>query len=339
MQKGAELLEVSELPDHNGGVVRRSEAGLRYGFSPGSRAGQGPAAEHDVWLLLGPRLDQAVETAELTHHFDIHLPGRWRMAHTDGLLPAIVDGEPLLYDTDGRPQQAPRVVYARLSTPGLHTDREITLLRHLADMGAEVVNPVEGVLAAVNKFWHLQQFAAAGLPVPDTVTYSTAGLGALVALAPESEPCVVKSVRGNRGNGVFLAPSRALLSGVAGSLDTRVPFVLQDYIASSHGRDLRVFVVDGEPVDAFARTSSDGSFTSNIHQGGRAAPCRGAHPEAERLAVRAAEATGLVVAGVDLLFTEDSYVLCEINNNAAWLDGTPVVPDAIARCIACRTGN
>lgn len=62
-------------------------------------------------------------------------------------------------------------------------------------------------------------------------------------------------------------------------------------------------------------------------------------PAAEELAVRAAKAVGLVVAGIDLLFRDDgSFVLCEVNNNVAWARDMPEVPVAIARCVAKRAG-
>ncbi len=290
----------------------------------------------EAWLLLGPGLDQAAETAALVRAFEARMPGRWQTYHTDRLLLALIDGELRLYDTRGCRVAPPRVVYARLSTPALRTDREITLLHHLDLMGAIVVNPIAGILAAVNKFWHLQRFAMAQLPVPDTVTFTTADAESLVALVPEAEPYVVKSVRGHRGEAVFLASSQAALSDLTPHLDAEVPFLVQDYVATSHGRDLRVFVVDGRAVNALRRTSRDGSLTANVHQGGDAVPCFGAYPRAEALAVQAADAAGLTVAGVDLLFDGDTFTLCEVNSNTAWLADDTTVPNAIADCIARR---
>ncbi|MCB5909069.1 hypothetical protein [Streptomyces pinistramenti] len=80
-----------------------------------------------------------------------------------------------------------------------------------------------------------------------------------------------------------------------------MPLLFQQYVASSHGRDLRVVIVDGEPVAAAVRTSRDGALASNVTRGGSAGLCAGRYPEAEALAVLAARALGLTIAGADLL--------------------------------------
>jgi glutathione synthase/RimK-type ligase-like ATP-grasp enzyme len=134
-----------------------------------------------------------------------------------------------------------------------------------------------------------------------------------------------------------LSPSSEFLEDAQGMLDTRVPILFQQYIKESHGRDLRVIVVDGVAVSAELRTATDGRVTSNLSQGGTAVICPGRYPVAEKLAVRAADVLGLTVAGVDLLFREDgSFTLCEVNNNVAWAPDHPGVPIAIAQCVADR---
>ncbi|GAB2871252.1 hypothetical protein GCM10027074_43490 [Streptomyces deserti] len=252
-------------------------------------------AAADVWLLLGPGLDQTRVCAELTEGFTHAFGDGCAVVGTGELLMRVHDGRLTLHRADGTAVRAPRVVYARLPTPTVSTDREVTLLRHLQFMGSALVNPIDAVLACVNKFWHLQELASAGLPVPDSVTYSDVPLGDAVG-AHGFEPCVVKAVRGHRGRQVFLAPDRAMLRDVAGSLRADVPYLFQEYCAFSHGRDLRVIVVE-RAVWAQVRTATDGGLKSNVSLGGTITPCPGRHRDAEALAVRAAETVGLGVAG------------------------------------------
>ncbi|UNO42212.1 RimK family alpha-L-glutamate ligase [Streptomyces sp. MST-110588] len=256
--------------------------------------------------------------------------------HTEDLLLGVRGGRLEVRDAaSGRCVPAPEVAYARMSTPLLSTDREITLLRHLEGMGTVLLNPIDAVLACVNKFWQLQTLALAlaGLPVPDTLTYAHGPLDRV--LDAVRGPCVVKAVRGHRGQQVFLAEDTALLREVAGSLDQRVPYAFQHYVRHSHGRDLRVIVVDGRAVTAQVRAASDGGITSNLARGGTATLCPGLHPAAERLAERAARALGMVVSGVDLLFEPDgAFTVCEVNVNVAWRATMPTVAPAIAD--ACR---
>ncbi|MFD9612178.1 RimK family alpha-L-glutamate ligase [Streptomyces sp. NPDC059083] len=296
-----------------------------------------------AWLLLCPGLSSRADaagrspgpvTSSLIAAFEAELGHRAEVVHGSRLVLGVEGGLLTLTDTTGRGVPAPAVAYARLSTPRVSADREITLLRHLAAMGTRLLNPAEAVLAAVNKFWHLQQLAAAGIPVPDTRTHTDAPLEHLLDTGVP-EPCVVKAVRGQRGRRVFLAADDASLRSVAGSLDDRHPYLLQRYVAHSHGRDLRVVVVDGRAVAAAVRTAGDDRLVSNLAQGGTHAVCTGRHPAAEALAVAAAEAVGLGVAGVDLLFEADgSFTVCEVNCNPTWRPDMPGVAEAVAA--ACR---
>ncbi|MEU3479784.1 RimK family alpha-L-glutamate ligase [Streptomyces sp. NPDC033753] len=267
--------------------------------------------------------------------FAAELGHRAAVVHSSQLVLGVEGGRLTLADTSGRRFPAPAVAYARLSTPQLSPDREVTLLRHLAAMGTKLINPAEAVLVAVNKFWHLQQLAAAGIPVPDTRTHTDAPLEQVID-AGVPQPCVVKAVRGHRGRRVFLAADSTSLRGVAGSLDDRHPYLLQRYVAHSHGRDLRVIVVDGVAVAAAVRTAGDDRLVSNLAQGGSHSVCTGLYPDAEALAVEAAGVVGLGVAGVDLLFEADgSFTVCEVNCNPTWRPDMPGIAEAVA--LACRS--
>lgn len=293
-------------------------------------------ATADFWLILGGGLDQDRITAELVDGFDSVLGDRSTVMRTSDLVLGVSGGRLTLYDLRGVPLAAPALAYARLSTPMLSTDREITLLRHLEAMGTVLLNPIDAVLACVNKFWHLQQLAVAGLPVPDTRSYVDAAMTDVLR-AGVPEPCVVKSVRGHRGRRVFLAPDAAMLQDIQGSLRDDAPYLFQEYVGYSHGRDLRVVVVDGRAVAAQVRVAADGGLKSNLAQGGTATVCTGLHPAGEALAVAAAEVLGLGVAGVDLLFEPDgSFTICEVNANVGWREHLNQVVPAIAQTCDAR---
>ncbi|MFJ9841362.1 RimK family alpha-L-glutamate ligase [Kitasatospora sp. NPDC101155] len=290
--------------------------------------------EAEVWLLIGTGLYMPRIFGELNTALEREFGQRYAVVSTEDLLLGVKGGRLTLHDLTGRAVRTPKVVYARLSSPRVSTDREITLLRQLQEMGATLLNPPETVLACVNKFWQLQQFALAGLPVPDTLSYTDAPMSAVIR-AGVPEPCVVKAVRGQRGQQVFLAPDAAMLSAVHGSLRQDVPYLFQHYVASSHGRDLRVVVIDGQAVAAQVRTARDGGLQSNLAQGGTAELCLGRYRAGEALAVQAAKTLGLGVCGVDLLFGADGgFVLCEVNVNVGWREAMREVTPAIVA--ACR---
>ena len=88
---------------------------------------------------------------------------------------------------------------------------------------------------------------------------------------------------------------------------------MQEFIAESCGRDVRVNVVGGKVVSAMERYN-DTDFRSNITNGGKMKKAA-LTPEIEMAAIRGAEAIGLDFAGVDVLFGKDGPIVCEVNSN------------------------
>lgn len=297
-----------------------------------------PPALADVWMLVRHRpCALRRSTRELAAALAAAHGPRFALWHTDELLFGVRGGRLTLRTLGGVELPAPRVVCVRQVPGPMRDDREITLLRHLARMGSTLVNPLDAQLASRNKIWQSQELALAGLPVPDTLSYATAPLEGVVRSPGLDTPCVVKSVSGAKGGQVFLVRDPRLLREVAGSLTRETPFLFQEHVAPSHGRTLRVLVVDGEPVGAVLHTAPGGALAANIARGGSATPCPGRHPRAEELAVRAAHALGLDIAGVDLLFTSrDTYTICEVNAVPGWRPELTAVVPAITACVARR---
>ncbi|MFI1919673.1 RimK family alpha-L-glutamate ligase [Nocardia sp. NPDC020380] len=258
----------------------------------------------------------------------------WR---TDEFVFGVRAGELVLRSLGGVDLPAPAVVLVRQVPGSMNYDREVTLLRHLERMGAALLNPVEAHLLCRNKIWQLQELALAGLPVPDTLSYATAPLEGVVHAVGLDMPWVVKPVTGYQGRSVFLARDPRLLREMAPTLGANTSLALQQYVAPSHGRDLRVLVVDGEVVAAYVRTSRDGALASNIARGDVGSPCLGDYPQAESLAVLAVRALGLAIAGVDLLFASaDCFVICEVNSVPGWRPAMTSVVPAILGCVSRR---
>ncbi|HAV01576.1 MAG TPA: RimK family alpha-L-glutamate ligase, partial [Lachnospiraceae bacterium] len=73
--------------------------------------------------------------------------------------------------------------------------------------------------------------------------------------------------------------------------------------------------VVGDRVVAAMLRSNDSDFRANITNGGKMEPYTPSSEEAG-LAVSVCRALGLCFAGVDILFSKDGPVLCEVNSNA-----------------------
>jgi RimK family alpha-L-glutamate ligase len=89
---------------------------------------------------------------------------------------------------------------------------------------------------------------------------------------------------------------------------------MQEYIRSSHGRDVRVNVVGSKVVSAMLRYNEN-DFRSNISSGGSMRPISLTKAQ-EAVALQACQTIGLDFAGVDILFGEkDEPIVCEVNSN------------------------
>ncbi|MEM9258736.1 MAG: 30S ribosomal protein S6--L-glutamate ligase, partial [Bacteroidota bacterium] len=88
--------------------------------------------------------------------------------------------------------------------------------------------------------------------------------------------------------------------------------ILQEYVAESKGRDIRAFVVGDQVVAAMERQAMAGEFRANMHRGATAKPVK-LSPADEALCLKAAAATGVEVAGVDLIPSSRGPLLMEVN--------------------------
>lgn len=191
----------------------------------------------------------------------------------------------------------------------------LAVLRHFERQGVAIVNGLSAIESVADKLHTLQIVAGAKLPVPKTILGKFPVDVGLV----ERElgfPVVVKKLKGTRGNGVMLCNDRAQFDDLANLLDgaaSGADFLFQQYIQPSHGRDVRVLVVNGTVVAAMERRSIDGGFKSNISLGGAG---RAFKPPAAMatLALKVAAELQLDVAGVDILFDERGYRVCEANS-------------------------
>lgn len=240
---------------------------------------------------------------------------------------------------NGRKLDKPEFIIARTGAETSYFT--LAVLRHFERQGVVMVNGPAAIEVVADKLHTMQVLTTAGIPIPRTIL----GKFPVDVDLVERElgfPVVVKTLKGTRGSGVLLCETREKFGELAGLLDGAKPgadFIFQRYIKSSHGRDVRLFVVGGRVVAAMERRSRDGGFRSNISLGGeghRFEP----PPQMADLAVRVADILHLDIAGVDMLFDEQGYRVCEANSapgfhgleRACGID----IPEIIFRWLARR---
>ena len=214
------------------------------------------------------------------------------------------------------------VVHSRLSLRALWPVQEA-----LEQAGTVCVNRYDALVAGRDKWACHLRLAAAGIPSPATTLW--AGDGDLHALLESlgGWPLVVKPLDGFGGQGVALACRAADLPAGPGL------WLLQRFVADSAGSDVRVDVVDGQVVARWRRTAqADGEFRANVALGGRET-VEPADPDLDAVAVAAAKACGLTLAGVDVFATGDGWQVVEVNTNAGVLSGGEPAPALDGRTV------
>jgi len=187
------------------------------------------------------------------------------------------------------------------------------VLRQLEMMGVYTPNSSDAVLSARDKLRSLQILAAKGLDMPATVFGDNPDDTSDVLAMLGEPPHVIKLNEGSQGTGVVLAEKRSASQSVIEAFrGLYANFLVQEFIAEAKGTDLRCFVVGKKVVAAMQREALPGEFRANIHRGASAQAAT-LSAEERRIAVQAASALGLGVAGVDMLRSKRGPLILEVN--------------------------
>jgi RimK family alpha-L-glutamate ligase len=179
----------------------------------------------------------------------------------------------------------------------------------------QIVNEVAAITGGeyypLQTWFYLKLFEE-GIPQPYTYTiYNFDELR--IAGKSLKFPMVLKFSETHQGKGIFLVKSLRDVKNVI-SQHPGQTYLLREFIPSNG--DIRIFVVGEKAIGAMRRTPRVGEFRSNISVGGKGEKLDlAANGSIRELAEKSAKATGIEVAGVDIIInkkTGQHYVL-EVN--------------------------
>lgn len=189
------------------------------------------------------------------------------------------------------------------------------VVRQFEMMKVFTVVESQALVRSRDKLRSLQILSRASLGLPKTVfTNDTRNVEAIIKEVGGA-PLIIKLLEGTQGLGVVLAENAKAAESVLEAfhgLQARV--IVQEFIKESKGADIRAFVVDGQVVGAMKRQAKEGEFRSNLHRGGSAEIIE-LTDEEENMAIKAAKAMGLGVAGVDMLQSARGPLILEVNSS------------------------
>lgn len=270
----------------------------------------------EVWVIYGEDVESAVDLAYevrrmMSEAGKMDIPLKVVKPEQFDILATEENRDSILLNGEHVP--LPDFVFPYLS----ENDRNFfsfAIIRQLQQLGVPVFNTAKTIETVGDKLHTHQILAQSKIPTPITLL---AKFPVNIELVEESIgfPLVVKTRLGSNGSGVFLIEHAAAfkdLMNLVEETNPNIQLIFQKFVAASKGRDLRLFVVEGEVIAAMERRAQEGEFKANYSTGGSVLAFE---PDAEAvdLAVRTADILNIQVAGVDLLFTEDGYTICEAN--------------------------
>ena len=187
--------------------------------------------------------------------------------------------------------------------------------RQLQSMGAYCLNDSVSIARSRDKLRSLQLLSNHGIPMPTTSFANSPVDTADIIKMVGGAPLVIKLLEGTQGKGVVLAETYKAAESVINAFKSlHANILVQEFIKEAEGRDIRCFIVDGKVVGSIQRQAAAGDFRANLHLGGTASAVK-ITPQERKIAINAAKAMGLKVAGVDIIRSGEGPKVLEINSS------------------------
>ena len=265
------------------------------------------------WMLVKPKFQESYETERLLEEFGNHnIEVKLIDPNEIDIFVNKENKQSIL--VNGKSLPLPKFVFPRTGSGTTYYIKAV--IRHFERMGVPVINSSEAIDNVKDKLYTHQILAESNLDIPNTmllkhpidIDFVDKNIGF---------PVIVKKISGSYGRGVFLCENKKQLNQLitmAELTKKSYDIIIQEFVKDTWGKDLRVFVVNNKVVGCMMRQATDDDFRANISRGGEGFPYE-VNEQIEWLSSEASKALGLDIAGVDLLFQNGGYKICEVNSN------------------------
>ena len=205
----------------------------------------------------------------------------------------------------------------------LFWDKDIKLAKVLEDSGNKVINSSKAIEICDDKSKTFISLLNHNIKQPMTIVSPMIFYGSLAtdmdfidsAIKKIGFPMIVKECFGSFGEQVYLINNKDEFISQIDKIGIR-PFIIQEFIKTSFGKDLRLYLVGGKVLASMKRVNSSGDFRANIEIGATGT-LYNANDKQVEMAIKVSKEIGLEFGGIDLLFGEnDEPIFCEANSNA-----------------------
>ena len=265
------------------------------------------------WILVKPKFQESYETQRLLEEFgnyDIEV----KLIDPNEIDIFVNKENKQSILVNGKSLPLPEFIFPRTGSGTTYYIKAV--IRHFERMGVPVINSSDAIDNVKDKLYTHQILAQSNLDIPKTmllrypidIDFVEKNIGF---------PVIVKKISGSYGRGVFLCENKKQLNQLVTMAElTKKSYdiIIQEFVKDTWGKDLRVFVVNNKVVGCMMRQSTDDDFRANLSRGGEGFPYE-VNEQIEWLSSESSKALGLDIAGVDLLFQNGGYKICEVNSN------------------------
>ena len=265
------------------------------------------------WVLYKNPIEESYETIKLVEEFkkqDIKV----RVVNPEDVDIFVDRDDRKSILVDGKSRPLPDFVIPRTGSGTTYFIKAI--LRHLERLGVVLINGSASIDTVKDKLYTQQILGESNLPVPKTLLVKHP-INIDFVEKNLKFPVIIKTLSGSFGAGVFLAETRKQFDQLLKMAEITEPsysIIVQEFIKDSWGKDLRVFILNNKVIGCMMRQSIDDDFRANITRGGEGIPYQ-IDEEIEWLGGESARLLNLDIAGVDLLFDNGGYRICEVNSS------------------------
>ncbi len=232
---------------------------------------------------------------------------------------------------DGQPTPLPDFLIPRMGSNTTYF--ALAIIRQLEKLGVYSCNSSATIETVKDKLQMHQLLAQSNLPTPKTML-AKFPIDTNVVKREIGFPLIIKNITGTEGSGIYLCDNDEKFTDLMELIYTnnsKANIILQEFVTHSKGKDLRVFILGGRVVGCMKRFSET-SFKANYSRGGKVVPYD-LTPEIEWLATETARLVNLDIAGIDLLFHQEGFNICEANSSPDFKGLELVVGENIAEQI------
>jgi gamma-F420-2:alpha-L-glutamate ligase len=265
------------------------------------------------WILYKNPIEESWETNKLVEEFkkqDIIV----RVVHPDAVDIFVDRDDRKSILVDGKARSLPDFVIPRTGSGTTYYIKAI--IRHLERLGVVLINGSDAIDNVKDKLYTQQVLGESNLPVPKTLLVRHP-INLNWVEKHLNFPVIIKTLSGSFGAGVFLAETKKQFEQLLKMAEITKPsynIIVQEFVKDSWGKDIRVFVLNGKVIGCMMRQATDDDFRANITRGGEGIPYQ-IDDDIEWLGGESARLLGLDIAGVDLLFDNGGYRICEVNSS------------------------